>query len=72
MLAQFGHADQRLDAARPGTVLHEFSSLQISQNKFKLQSERFQNRVADRSGVSVLLFFEYSLANFETYCRVSR
>lgn len=55
MLAQFGHADQRLDAARPGTVQHEFSSLQITQNKFKLQSERFQNRVANNA-VSALLF----------------
>ena len=47
-LANFTRSDQRLDAMKPGATKHEFRTVNATNDKFMLQSERFQTRVQGR------------------------
>lgn len=49
ILAMFMRSDQQLNAAKPGFMKHEFRPIVANDNKFKLESERFQTRVQGRN-----------------------
>ncbi|GJE88613.1 AAA domain-containing protein [Phanerochaete sordida] len=49
-LAGFMRSDQRLDAMKPGKTKHEFRAVNATNDKFMLQSERYQTRVQGRDG----------------------